>query len=126
MARRTVLIVEDEPEIRKLAVESLREAGHDVLEAASGREAILLLEAHPEIDLVFTDIVMPGIDGFKVADMAKFIRPAVKILYATGYARQVLDYLGVVHGRILRKPYRQAELTDAITGALTCHAGRPG
>jgi CheY-like chemotaxis protein len=118
MSRYTILVLEDEPEIRELAVEALREAGHGVLEAASGDEAIQLFEEHPEIDLIFTDIVMQGIDGFKIADMAKVRRPGVKILYATGFEHRARDYLGVVHGRILRKPYRVSALLEAVEETL--------
>ncbi len=114
----TILVVEDEPEVRELAVETLREAGHCVLEAASGCEAMLLFEKHPEIDLMFTDVVMPGIDGFKIADMAKFRRPEVKILYVTGFEHRTRAFLGIVHGRILRKPYRQSDLLQAVEEAL--------
>jgi CheY-like chemotaxis protein len=114
----TILVVEDEPQIRELAVEVLRDAGHCVLEAARGCEAILLFEERPEIDLIFTDIVMPGIDGFKVADMAKVRRPEVKILYVTGFEHRTRNFLGIVHGRILRKPYRQSDLLQAVEEAL--------
>jgi CheY-like chemotaxis protein len=126
MARCTILLVEDEPEVRALAAETLREAGHDVIEAADGAAAILLFERHPEIDVVFTDIVMTGIDGFKLADMAKVRRPGVRILYATGLAERARDHLGVVHGPILRKPYRPSQLAAAIAAILPeLHPARP-
>jgi CheY-like chemotaxis protein len=118
VSHHAILIIEDEPKIRDLAVETLRDAGYRVLEAASGDAAMQLFEGHPEIDLIFTDIVMPGIDGFKVADMAKVRRPAVKILYATGFENRARDFLGVVHGRILRKPYRQSDLLAAVEKTL--------
>jgi CheY-like chemotaxis protein len=121
--RRTILVVDDEALIRALAVETLRDAGYTVLEAATGNDAVVIFEQHPEIDVVFTDIVMPGIDGFMLADMAKVIRPAVRILYATGFAQRTRDHLGVVHGRILRKPYHQAELADAIAATLAASIG---
>jgi CheY-like chemotaxis protein len=114
----TILVVDDDPDVRELAVELLREAGHDVLEASTGQEAIVLFEAHPEIDLIFTDIVMPGIDGFRVADVAKTRRPSVKIIYATGYAGRAEEYLGVRHGAILLKPYRGQQLSAAVAQAL--------
>jgi len=116
-----ILVVEDEPAIRGLAVESLRDAGHHVLEAGTGDEAIRLFEDHPEIALIFTDIVMPGIDGFKVADMAKVRRPDVKILYVTGFEYQVEDFLGVVHGPILWKPYQPSDLVTAVDEALAAN-----
>lgn len=114
----TILVIEDEPEILVLAAETLVEAGHRVLVAASGDQAMLLFEGHPEIDLIFTDIVMQGIDGFKVADMAKVRRPGVRILYATGFEHVTRNFLGVVHGRILRKPYRLSDLREAVETTL--------
>jgi CheY-like chemotaxis protein len=114
----TILLVEDDAEIRELAAEALREAGHGVIEAANGGAAIQSFEQHPEIDLIFTDIVMPGIDGFRVADVAKTRRPSVKIIYATGYAGRAEEYLGVRHGAILLKPYRGQQLSAAVAQAL--------
>ena len=114
----TVLVVDDDPDVRELAAGMLREAGHAVLEASTGQEAVVLFEAHPEIDLIFTDIVMPGIDGFRVADVAKTRRPEVKILYATGFSGRAAEYLGVVHGEILPKPYRGPQLAAAVERAL--------
>jgi CheY-like chemotaxis protein len=61
---------------------------------------------------------MPGLDGFVLADMTKFKRPDVKILYTTAYLNEVRDKLGVVHGAILRKPYRPAELEQMVKQAL--------
>jgi CheY-like chemotaxis protein len=120
--RRTILVVEDDPDVRGLAIEALRDAGYDVLEAENGGDAIVQFERHPEIDVIFTDIVMPGLDGFIVADMAKIRRPEVKILYATGFIHREREHLGVVHGGILRKPYRQSELIAAVAHALAACA----
>jgi CheY-like chemotaxis protein len=120
--RRTILVVDDEPEIRALASAALDAAGHAVLEAADGPDAVKMFERHPEIDVVLVDVVLPGIDGFKVADMAKVRRPGVRIVYATGYPDRAHDHLGVVHGPILRKPYRPSELIDAIARALAAPA----
>jgi CheY-like chemotaxis protein len=114
----TVLVIDDDPDVRELAAGLLRETGHTVLEASTGQEAIVLFEAHPEIDLIFTDIVMPGIDGFRVADVAKTRRPEVKILYTTGFAGRAAEYLGVKHGEILLKPYRGHQLAAAVHNAL--------
>jgi CheY-like chemotaxis protein len=118
MARCTILLVEDEPEIRALAAATLHEAGHGVIEAVDGADAIRLFELHAEIDVVFTDIVMTGIDGFKLADIAKLRRPGVRILYATGFVERARDHLGIVHGPILPKPYRPSQLAAAIAAML--------
>ena len=118
MTTRTVLVVDDDPDVREITALSLRTAGHAVLEAPNAGEAILLLRRHPEIGLLFTDIVMPGVDGFRFADMAKAQRPELRVLYATGYADRVEAYHGAVHGPILPKPYRMSDLLAAVARAL--------
>ena len=117
-AARTILVVEDDADVRAIAVSALEDAGYVVLQAATGDKAMVMFDAHPEIDLVFTDIVMPGIDGFKVADCVKHLRPAVRIVYTTAFTDAAADYLGVVHGSILPKPYRSAQLLTAVAQAL--------
>lgn len=113
-----ILVVDDDDGVRELAGTILRDAGYRVLEAETGRHAVMLFEANPDIALIVTDIVMPGLDGFVLADMTKFKRPDVKILYTTAYLNEVRDKLGVVHGAILRKPYRPAELEQMVKQAL--------
>jgi CheY-like chemotaxis protein len=113
-----ILVVEDDTEVRELASTILGEAGYRVLAAETGQRALMLFEAHPDIALIFTDIVMPGLDGFKLADMTKFKRPSVKILYATAFLDVAHDKLGVVHGEILKKPYRPAQLRQVVAAAL--------
>jgi CheY-like chemotaxis protein len=113
-----ILVVDDDPDVRDLASTILREAGYRVLEAGTGHHGLKLFEDHPEVDLIFTDLVMPGLDGFMLADMTKFRRPGVKILYATAYIELARDKLGVVHGEILRKPYRAAQLEALVKQTL--------
>jgi CheY-like chemotaxis protein len=117
-AIRTVLVVDDDAEVRELAAWSLRDAGHTVLEAADGAEALALFEQHPEIDLLFTDIVMPGLDGYRVAEMARERRPEIGVLYTTGFAGGTGQYANVMHGQVLRKPYHLDELVSAVARAL--------
>ena len=113
-----ILVVDDDADVRDLASTILREAGYRVLEAGTGHHGLKLFEDHPEVDLIFTDLVMPGLDGFKLADMTKFRRPSVKILYATAYMDLARDKLGVVHGEILHKPYRAAQLEAMVKQTL--------
>jgi len=115
---RSVLVVDDDAEVRELAVWSLRDAGYVVLEAADGAGALTLFEQHPEIDLLFTDIVMPGLDGYRVAEMARERRPEIGILYTTGFAGGTGQYANVMHGQVLRKPYHLDELVAAVARAL--------
>jgi PAS domain S-box-containing protein len=105
----TVLLVEDQAEVRKLAVEALRRYGYHVLEAANGHEALALCRtATEEIHLIITDIVMPGITGPELADQAVGANPTVKVLYMSGYAEKV-----IAHQRILDSglPYLQKPFT---------------
>ena len=120
MDRHTVLVIEDDPLIRELAVEALRDAGYAVLEAMAGGDAIVIFEGCPEIDVVFTDIVMPGIDGFKLADMIKVRRPGVKILYTTGYARNAIVHQGRLDPgvELIVKPFTSAALAGKIRQLL--------
>jgi CheY-like chemotaxis protein len=113
-----VLVVEDDDGVRELAGAILREAGYRVLEAETGQRAMMLFEENADIRLIFTDIMVPGIDGFKLADMTKFRRPEVKILYATAFIDQVREKLGVVHGEVLVKPYRAAQLEQMVKHTL--------
>src|ERR1051326_1080376 len=89
---KTILIVEDDPEVREIAVTVLEGAGYRVHEAASGDEAHRLLPTHPDlrVDVLFTDIVMPGrLDGIDLADAARQLRPGLQVLFSTGFANLV-------------------------------------
>jgi CheY-like chemotaxis protein len=113
-----ILVVDDDDGVRELAATILGDAGYRVLEAANGQRAIQLFEANPDIDLIFTDIVMPGLDGFKLADIAKFRRPEIRILYATAFMEYAHEKLGVVHGEVLLKPYRPSQLEQVVEKTL--------
>jgi len=115
-----ILVVDDDPYVAEMATEALLHAGYGALFALDGYAGMSKLEQHQDIDLLFTDVVMPGIDGFRLADMATARRPNLKVLYATAYvglARE-LDAAGELHGRILDKPYRPAALVAAVRDAL--------
>jgi CheY-like chemotaxis protein len=118
----TILVVEDDRDVRELAIAVLETAGYRVLEAASGDEAHRLLLAHPDlrIDLLFTDIVMPGgLDGIDLANAACALRPELKVLYATGFANLVREHREEeLHGSVLAKPYRPGELQRAISALI--------
>ena len=115
----TILVVEDDRDVRELAMAVLEAAGYRVLEAASGDDAYRLLLAHPDlrIDLLFTDIVMPGhLDGIDLANKVRALRPQLKVLYATGFANLVREHReDELHGLVLAKPYRPGELQRAIS-----------
>ncbi|HKS89191.1 MAG TPA: response regulator [Stellaceae bacterium] len=119
---KTILVVEDDREIREVALAVLEPEGYRVLEAASGDEALRLLLAHPDmaIDLLFTDVVMPGrLDGIDLADAARSLRPGLPVLFATGFASLVRPNRDTeMHGPVLRKPYRPTQLRRAIAALL--------
>ncbi|MEJ0069212.1 MAG: response regulator [Pseudomonadota bacterium] len=80
----TIMVVEDEVEIRELVAASLAVEGFQVLCAEDGRDALEQLSAHPEVDLLFTDILMPGdVHGYDLAREARRIRPDIKLLYTS-------------------------------------------
>jgi CheY-like chemotaxis protein len=116
MARRiTVLVVDDEQGIREVAEAILSLAGYRVLTAANGHEAIQIIAAET-IDLLFTDIRMPGMDGFDLASQAKVSQPNLRVLYSTGFAGKSCGDAPI--GRTLCKPWRAHELVAEVGDAL--------
>lgn len=117
----TVLVVEDDVQVRELAASSLRERGYTVIEAANGPEAVVLLDADGHIDLVLTDMVMPGaMTGKEVAEHAIKGRPDVKVLFTSGYADASVMRNGLVKAgaRFLSKPYRGGQLAATVRALL--------
>jgi DNA-binding NtrC family response regulator len=112
----TIIVVEDDDDVRELAVTALREAGFGVLQAMNGGIALVLLEQEIPIDVLFTDIVMPGEpDGFELARRAIALRPGLKVLYTTGFTGAHLAQREKrLHGKILQKPYRPTQLVAQI------------
>jgi CheY-like chemotaxis protein len=103
--RPVVLIVEDEPLVRMLGADVLEEAGFEVVEAFNGDEALEVLAARPDIDVLFTDVNMPGsLDGLDLARVVHASRPDIKLLIASGQVRLSEDQIPDA-GRFLAKPY---------------------
>jgi CheY-like chemotaxis protein len=113
----TVLVVDDESPVRDVVMRMLSEKGYGVLTASSGYEALRILRERP-VDAMFTDVVMPGMDGVRLAKEAKALRPGLKVLFGTGYAQRAAQRGAIRSGRVLYKPFRQAELTAAIESVL--------
>ncbi|MFM9938116.1 MAG: PAS domain S-box protein [Hyphomicrobiaceae bacterium] len=117
----TVLVVEDNEQVRQLTVKRLDALGYRILVAEDGASAIIMLERHPDIDLVFSDVVMPGgMSGFDVLRWARQHRPDVKVLLTSGFTPEMAkpdDATGAAV-KLLRKPYVQADLARAIREAL--------
>jgi len=116
-----ILVVEDDELTREFVVDLIRSFGYEVAAASEAMEAMKTLEETPSIVLVFTDVAMPGVDGIMLADMVKQHRPRLKILYTTGghgISRMKAE-AGILHGNILAKPYRPAELRREIERLLS-------
>jgi len=113
-----ILVVDDDDDVRGYAVTTLEDAGYEVLTARDAIEAFVLLEQNPNIRLMFTDIVMPRIDGLMLADMAKLRHPELRVVYATGYRDRVERQPGYRYGPFLDKPYRRGELEATIRDTL--------
>jgi CheY-like chemotaxis protein len=92
-----VLVAEDERAVREGVLEALADSGHTALEAGSGEEALPLLHEHPEIELLFADVHMPGaVDGIELAKIARRMRRDLRILYATSHVQELLRDRGPI------------------------------
>jgi signal transduction histidine kinase len=117
----TVLVVEDNDGVREYAVEVLEQLGYRVLAASDAKEALRLLSDGKHVDLLFTDIVLPGaITGRVLADQAKDIRPDLRVLYTTGYTRNAIVHQGRLDPdvHLLNKPYTQQSLARKVRDML--------
>lgn len=112
----TILVVDDDDDVREVAVNILTELGFQVRSAADGVEALALLERDAKVTLLFTDVVMPGLDGFELARRATELRPRLKVLYTSGFPRAQVP--GDIQPRVIRKPYRAKDLFREINEAL--------
>ena len=117
-----ILIVEDEEMLRELAREILKDAGYQILEAASGREALAVWEQHSgTIDLLLTDMVMPeGVSGSELAERLVAGAPELKVIYMSGYTSEDVspDLLQRTNASFIQKPYGHAELTKVVRECL--------
>jgi PAS domain S-box-containing protein len=125
----TILVVEDDDDVRRYSTETLRELGFSILEAQNGTSALRILDHHPEISLLFTDVGLPGINGRQLVDEARRRRPGLRVLFTTGYARNAIMH----HGRLdpglelLNKPFTRAQLASRIREILDApFEPRPG
>ncbi|MEW9920951.1 PAS domain S-box protein [Marimonas sp. MJW-29] len=112
-----ILVVEDNPRVRKLSVERIRDLGFEVIEAESGDAAYALLQSGTKVDAVFSDLVMPGtLNGYDLAALIASEFPDIKVLLTSGYASDVVTS-GLAKGQprdILHKPYRQIDLAQRL------------
>jgi two-component system NtrC family sensor kinase len=115
-----VLVVEDDDDVRTYVVETLAGLGYQVLEAAEADSALRLLDQDPCVQLLLTDVVMPGLNGRKLAEEAKLRRPDLKVLYMTGYSRNAIVHQGRldIGVDLLQKPISSEQLAAAVRKAL--------
>jgi signal transduction histidine kinase len=116
----TVLVVEDEDGVREFAMEALRELGFDVLAAGGAAQALELLDRHPEVSLLLTDVVMPQVNGRVLADEALRRRPELPVVFMTGYTQNAIVHHGVVDpgAHLVTKPFTIATLGAELEAAL--------
>jgi len=119
--RETLLLVEDEPQLLELAREALAALGYTVLSAASPGDALRLCEGHPgRIDLLVTDVVMPGMNGRQLRERIQRLRPGLRVLFMSGYAADAIAHRGVLEGgvRFIEKPFSLDALGARVREAL--------
>ena len=119
-SQEVILVVEDEPGVRQFSVDALTELGYRVIEAEGAATALRLLDAHPEIALLFTDVVMPDVNGRKLADEVLKRRPDLKVLFTTGYTRNAVVHNGVLDAgvELIGKPFTVEELAAKVRDVL--------
>jgi len=108
-----ILAVEDEALVRMLIVETLVEAGHDVLEASDGDQALAIVLETPDLDLIVTDVRMSKMDGFTLAQAAREARPGLSVLFMTGYMGTDVP-AKMPDAKVMQKPFDPEDLLAAI------------
>jgi two-component system cell cycle sensor histidine kinase/response regulator CckA len=122
----TVLVVEDEPAVRRAVQRNLERLGFRVLAAHDGEDALRITDSLEGVDLLLSDVVMPGIDGPELACRLRAKWPDLPVLFVTGYSADRLtrsDAVGA-HDRVLEKPYQLDELVRTIRGMLEARVQR--
>ena len=116
----SVLVVEDDSDVRDYVVETLASLGYKVFEAGEAENALRLLDENPSVHLLLTDVVMPGMNGRKLAEEARLRRPDLKILYMTGYSRNAIMHQGRLDNGVdlLQKPISSEQLASAVRKML--------
>ncbi len=123
--REIILVVEDEERVRHFAVEALRELGYTTLHADGAAPALRVLDGHPDVTMLLTDIVMPDVNGRKLAEEALKRRPNLKVIYMTGFTRNAVVHNGVLDPGVnfLQKPFTLDQLASKVRGVLGAPPG---
>ena len=107
-----VMVVEDEYLVRDMIVSELEFAGFQVMQAASAEDALAQLSDVDGIDLLFTDIRLPGMDGWQLAETVRGRHPNIPVIYASGYVDRMQP---LPHSKFLQKPYRPSQVLQAAS-----------
>lgn len=115
-----ILVVEDDDRVRHVSVDALRELGYTVVQAADGNQALAVLAVQPRVGLLFTDVVMPDMNGRQLAERAVNAKPDLKVLYTTGYTRNAIVHNGVLDSGVayLPKPFTVEQLARKVRQVL--------
>jgi len=117
----TILVVEDDKLVRDYVLTQLHSLGYVTLDAANATEALAIVRDGRAFDLLFTDVIMPGLNGRQLAEEIQKVRPELKVLFTSGYTENAIIH----HGRLdegvllLAKPYRKSDMATMIRKALT-------
>ena len=117
----TILVVEDDTDVRTLAVALLRDLGYESLEAADAQSALRMLETSSQINLLFTDVILPGgVNGLELAAQVGQRRPGIGVLYTSGYTENAIIHQGRFDEgmALLKKPYKKSHLARKIRAVL--------
>jgi CheY-like chemotaxis protein len=117
----TILVLEDDDDVRAHSVETLRELGYRVIEAHDGPSALRLLERQSKVDMLFTDVVLPGgLTGEQVAARALELRPELRVLFTTGYARDAIVHDGRLDSgvQLITKPFTRSDLAQKVRDVM--------
>jgi signal transduction histidine kinase/ActR/RegA family two-component response regulator len=117
----TLLVVEDDAEVRKLTIDMLGELGYTTIESENAVQALATIDSHPEIALMITDVVMPGMNGRLLANEARVRRPGLPVLFTTGYTRNAIVHHGVLDPdvHVIIKPYTLETLAAKVQELLS-------
>jgi CheY-like chemotaxis protein len=115
-----VLLVEDDADVRRFTADALVELGHRVKPVESAERALACLADGEDFDLLLTDVVMPGMDGRRLADVAVQRKPGLKVLFMTGYTPNAIIHNGVLDPgtQLLSKPFAVAQLAEKLRTVL--------
>ena len=116
----TVLVAEDDSEVRAYCVEILEELGYNAVGVADAAEALRVLDRNGAIDLLLTDVIMPGVNGRKLAEQAARLHPDLKVVYMTGYSRNAIVHQGRLDPdvELIQKPLTSDALATRIRKVL--------